>query len=196
MKREEKIFLVAKMFLEYPNLTIMELSQLPELSGISKSSIQRYLNDPLIVNLFGEETAQKIKDTLKLNSIEGKRRGDFVSFQNNDCLKSESGRFIGSKPSINKENIAKKVKHILVFAQIFLEYPNASLQEIADIYNASCQDEEMVTRDYVYDCLSEHEKYNIFSSNISEIISSQLEQRRILGNKNGADAVNSKKGSR
>lgn len=72
--------------------------------------------------------------------------------------------------------------------------PKASLQDIADMYNEANPDQEPVTRDYVYDCLSEHEKYDIFSENIAKQLSIQLEQRRILGNINGALATNSSRG--
>ena len=55
-------------------------------------------------------------------------------------------------------------------------------------------DKETVTRDYVYDCLSEHEKYNIFSSEITQKIKELLVQRRILGNQNGALKTNEFRG--
>ncbi len=192
MHKEEKICLAVNAFLKHTNLTISELSQLPELKSLSRSSIQRYLNDPQVAILFGDDVAQNIKDILKLKGMEGRKKGGLISFQNNTAMKDENGRFIGSKKAETGDNINRKIKHILIFTQLFLENPNASLQEIADMYNKAQPDGEKVTRAYVYDCLSEHTTYNIFSDEITALIASQLEQRRILGNKNGADITNGK----
>lgn len=190
MNKEEKIYIVVTSFLKNPNLTIAQLAELPELQGIPKSSISRYLNDPLIIKLFNEKVFNNIKDTLKLKGIEARRKGGLKSFQNNQALKDENGRFIGSEANKDEERIKRKIKHILIFAQLLLTNPNNSLEDIANMYNESNPENETVTRDYVYDCLSEHQKYNVFSEEISNTLAVLLEQRRILGNKNGANITN------
>lgn len=194
MNKEEKIYLVVNTFLNNSKLSISELSLLPELKGISKSSISRYLNDPIVANLFGEATYEQIKDILTMKRIEGRKKGGLTSFQNNQSLKDENGKFVGSTKAINTNNIQRKIKHILIFTQMLLENQNFSLQDIADLYNETNADGEHITRDYVYDCLSEHEKYNIFSEEISQKISEILVQRRILGNKKGALKTNENRG--
>jgi len=39
------------------------LEELSEKIGIPSSSIQRYLNDPLVETIFGEDTHRRIKET-------------------------------------------------------------------------------------------------------------------------------------
>lgn len=190
MTKEEKICKVVEAFLNHPNLTIIQLSELPELAGISKTSIQRYLNDPVISRLFDEDVYNSIKDKLKLKGLEARRKGGLTSFKNNVAIKDENGRFVGVEKANDANNISRKIKHILIFTQLFLEYPNFSLQDIADTYNYMNPDDGLVTRDYVYDCLSEHDKYDILSDRVAQQISLQLEQRRLMGNKNGADITN------
>lgn len=196
MTKEEKVSLVVRTFLEHPNLTILQLSELPELKGISSSSIQRYLNDPVIKQLFNEHIFNNIKEILALKNLEAKRKGGLTSFQNNTALKDDSGRFIGVKKASDSNNINNKIRDILIFAQIFLENPSFSLQDIIDFYNEINPNVEPVTRDYVYDCLSEHSKYEIFSEKMSSQISLQLEQRRYIGNRNGAIATYESRGKR
>lgn len=195
MTKEEKIYLVVETFLKHPNLTISELANLPELKDISKSSIQRYLNDPIISQIFNENLFNSIKDRLKLKTIEARKKGGLMSFRNNNALKDANGKFIGVEKSGEDNNIKRKIKHILFFTQVFLENPNFTLQDIADLYN-KINPTESITRDYVYDCLSEHDKYDLFSNRVSNLIASQLEQRRLLGNKNGAEITNENRGKR
>ena len=194
MNKEDKIYLVVETFLKHPNLTIEELSLLPEIEKISKSSIGRYLNDPLVATLFGKDTYEEIKNILALKKLESRKKGGMKSFQNNQALKAPNGKFIGVKRASNQDNIKRKIKHILIFTQILLEHPELSLQEIADYYNKTNNDKEKVTRDYVYDCLSEHTKYHIFSDEIATTIDEILVNRRIIGNKNGALKTNENRG--
>lgn len=194
MNKEDKIYLVVETFLKHPNLTIEELSLLPEIEKISKSSIGRYLNDPLVATLFGKDTYEEIKNILALKKLESRKKGGMKSFQNNQALKAPNGKFIGVKRASDQDNIKRKIKHILIFTQILLEHPELSLQEIADYYNKTNNDKEKITRDYVYDCLSEHTKYHIFSDEIATTIDEILVNRRIIGNKNGALKTNENRG--
>ena len=194
MNKDDKIYLVVETFLKHPNLTIEELSLLPEIEKISKSSIGRYLNDPLVATLFGKDTYEEIKNILALKKLESRKKGGMKSFQNNQALKAPNGKFIGVKRASDQDNIKRKIKHILIFTQILLEHPELSLQEIADYYNKTNNDKEKITRDYVYDCLSEHTKYHIFSDEIATTIDEILVNRRIIGNKNGALKTNENRG--
>lgn len=196
MTRKEKISLVVNTFLKYPNLTMAQLADLPELKDISKSSIQRYLNDPVICQLFNEEVFNNIKNILTMKGMGAKRKGGFNSFQNNLAVKDNNGQFRGVKKAENNDNINRKIKHILTFAQLFLENPELSLQDIADLYNEMNPGQDPVTRDYVYDCLSDQTKYEVFSEKMAKQLAYLLEQRRLLGNSNGAIIVNETRGQR
>lgn len=189
--KEKKICITVKAFLEHPNFTNEELAKL---TGFSSSSIQRYLNDPVIKELFNEETFSKIKELLSNNIKDARRKGGINSFQNNEPIKDSNGLFIGSKKSIETNRLESKCNDILIFANIFLQNPNLTLEQIADFYNKYYSDKTSeVTKDYVYDCLSKKTSYSLLADNLYEVISSQLEERRILGNKNGAIETNNKR---
>lgn len=69
--------------------TIKEIAQA---LGMSKSSVQRYLNaaqDPEIKEL--------IKEYLAANKYEGNRRGGLTSQEKNGYSKDETGRFTGRR---------------------------------------------------------------------------------------------------
>lgn len=189
--KEKKICITVKAFLEHPNSTNEELAKL---TGFSSSSIQRYLNDPVIKELFNDETFSKIKELLSNNIKDARRKGGINSFQNNEPIKDDAGYFIGNRKLSQTNRLESKCNDILIFANIFLKNPNLSLEQIADFYNNYYSDKSRkVTRDYVYDCLSKKTSYSLLADNLYEVISSQLEERRILGNKNGAVETNNKR---
>ena len=189
--KEKKICITVKAFLEHPNTTNEELAKL---TGFSSSGIQRYLNDPVIKELFNDETFSKIKELLSNNIKDARRKGGINSFQNNEPIKDDAGYFIGNRKSSQTNRLESKCNDILIFANIFLKNPNLSLEQIADFYNNYYSDKSRkVTRDYVYDCLSKKTSYSLLADNLYEVISSQLEERRILGNKNGATETNNKR---
>lgn len=193
MDQDKKICLTVKCFLEHPTFSAQQLSELTELKGISRSSIQRYLKSELINDMFGEDIYQKIQELLKLNHLSAQKKGGINSFLNNQSVKDRNGQFMGSTKNVNNKKLEIKCKHILSFANIFITYPGMSLQEIADFYNKTNPDYEMVTRDYVYDCLSSKNKYDVLSEQVWEQIESQLKSRRLAGNQNGANITNHKK---
>ena len=89
-------------FLNYPHMTMIELS---ELTGISKSSIQRYLNDPYVNELVGNEIALEIHNRLKLNKQIGNSLCGIHSAEKNIySIRDESGKFI----SINQDIIEQE----------------------------------------------------------------------------------------
>ena len=189
--KEKKICITVKAFLEHPNFTNEELAKL---TGFSSSSVQRYLNDAIIKEIFSEETFNKIKELLSNNIKNARRKGGINSFQNNEPVKESNGYFNGNKKSTQTNRLEKKCNDILIFANIFLQNPNLTLEQIADFYNKYYSDKACdVTRDYVYDCLSSKASYSLLADNLYEVISNQLEERRILGNKSGVIETNSKR---
>lgn len=72
--------------------------EISEITGISKSSVQRYLNDKeTIEKLFSKDLYNKIQESLKENIKQARSIGGINSSKNNIFLKDEKGKFIGIK---------------------------------------------------------------------------------------------------
>ena len=72
--------------------------EISEITGISKSSVQRYLNDKeTIEKLFSKDLYNKIQESLKENIRQARSIGGINSKKNNIYLKDEKGKFIGIK---------------------------------------------------------------------------------------------------
>ena len=72
--------------------------EISEITGISKSSVQRYLNDKeTIEKLFSKDLDNKIQESLKENIRQARSIGGINSTKNNIYLKDEKGKFIGIK---------------------------------------------------------------------------------------------------
>ena len=72
--------------------------EISEITGISKSSVQRYLNDKeTIEKLFSKDFYNKIQESLKENIRQARSIGGINSTKNNIYLKDEKGKFIGIK---------------------------------------------------------------------------------------------------
>lgn len=190
MDKSFKVCLTVNAFLKHPECSMKELAQLPELDGISKSSVQRYLNDPVIIDLFGRDVYDKIQKIIDAKALDARVKGGINSFKNNQALKGANGKFIGSVPLKDDSKLERKINHIIALARIFLVNPNMSLEQIAEFYNSNSSENDKITRDYVYDCLTSKDKYNILNEEAWKRIDAQLIARRIVGNRNGAMVVN------
>ena len=72
--------------------------EISEITGISKSSVQRYLNDKeTIEKLCSKDLYNKIQESLKENIRQARSIGGINSTKNNIYLKDEKGKFIGIK---------------------------------------------------------------------------------------------------
>ena len=91
-EKEKKILLVAKTFLENPVSNI----ELSEITGISPSSVQRYLNAPEIITLLGQDAFNKIQELLKNNTLAARIKGGINSTTNNMPLRDNIGKFSGN----------------------------------------------------------------------------------------------------
>ncbi len=187
IEQEKKICQVVKCFLSNPNLSNKEIANLTDMSA---SSVQRFLTNPIIYQLFGKDTFDKINILLEKRKMDARKKGGLNSFQNNEPIKDSEGKFIGVKPASSPGRLEKKCQDILVFSNMFLRNPNLSLQQIADFYNENMPGDVKVTRNYVYDCLSSRGSYDLLADNLYEVISEQLKARRIMGNIEGANTVN------
>ena len=97
IEKLENVKMVVSLFLSNDNLSIKDISKK---TGISRSSVQRYLHDPLIQEIFGEEAQiiiVQIENKLRDNYSDGVKLGGQTFASRNVSLKDENGHFIGSK---------------------------------------------------------------------------------------------------
>lgn len=86
-----KILKVASEFLK----TGASIEEVSKTTGISSSSVQRYLNDKRIIDVLGKEEYEQIKNMLKIRKQEALRRGGINSVVNNEVVKDGFGHFNG-----------------------------------------------------------------------------------------------------
>lgn len=74
------------------NLYIQEIA---DIMGYSRSSIQRYLNDPLVETIYGKEIKEIVSNRLEENYINGKIKGGSNANKTHQYVKTTNGRFNG-----------------------------------------------------------------------------------------------------
>lgn len=97
-EKNKKILIVCKMFIENDSVTILEIS---EKTGISKSSVQRYLNDKSVGDLITPQVATYIKIKLKEQKQKAAKKGGVNSKKNNVYVRDTKGKFMGSVKNID-----------------------------------------------------------------------------------------------
>lgn len=99
MTKEEKIEVVARYFHEHGG-SMIEVSEALKKDNIniSKSSVQRYLNDKTIIKIFDEQTYEQIQKRLRQQKEDGVKKGGLTFVINNEYIKDKVGHFQGSKP--------------------------------------------------------------------------------------------------
>jgi hypothetical protein len=130
-EKEKKQEIVINYFMEHPTMYINDIANA---TGIPKSTVQRYLqnNDDLII----PGTNLTIREQLKLNKMNGQKKGGINSFRNNDHIKDENGKFIGSvqtTSTIDKEE--NKRLDIKLLCTYFLEHSTLTMDEMNHIFN-------------------------------------------------------------
>jgi len=154
-------------FMENPTATIMEISTA---TGVSKSSVQRYLNHPDVVGLMVEKTGRIIADQLKYNKGVGNSKGGRTTFVRYDAIKDENGKFIGLDENIDEEKEERKRETITEVVLVFSRCPYLTITEISNLLGY--EDEG----DYVYDCLTDPRVYEIFGPVMANSILERLEK--------------------
>jgi DNA-directed RNA polymerase, sigma subunit (sigma70/sigma32) len=159
---------VLEYFQENPSASISEIS---DKTGISKSSVQRYLNHPDIVGFTIKLTGKTVKEQLEQNMLLGRSKGGKNTFSKYDHVKNKDGRFSGlvETNTENKEEQKKAdIKKIVIF---FSKYPYYTIEELSKElgYESS---------DYVYDCLTDNSVNEMMGSVISESIKAQLDKNK------------------
>lgn len=166
----EKEKKVVDYFLEHPDAYI---SEVVKETGISKSSVQRYLQkygDTYIHSL-----NKTIKDQLKENKTRGQRLGGIHSFQNNDFVKDDAGHFIGnvvSTATYDKES--KKREDIVRIVTYYLNNKTITLNDLANVFSELYG----YSRDYVYDCLLDTRVSEILGDEKAKEVEENLSNNR------------------
>ena len=139
--------------------TILDLVTI---TGLSKSSIQRYLNEEKIISeLFNTEIANKVKQGLENNKVNARIKGGLNSYRNNIAVKDYDGKFIGTIPHKTEEDkVEVKNEHIIKLARIYLSEKNTSLAILANVTKLS--------EDYIYDCLTSKRVATLLGEDVAD----------------------------
>ena len=122
-----------------------------------------------------ESQIRTIKEQLAINKNTGKVKGGLNSFKNNDVIKDENGKFVGSTKSVNPgDKEEEKLNDIKLICTFYLEKPTFTIKEISNYF---C-DLNMYTEDYVYDCLTNSRVANVMGKEAAKKIREQLERNR------------------
>lgn len=161
--------LVLEYLLEHPYAFIAEIA---EETKISKSSVQRYLDS--FSDVIIPATNQTVKDQLRINKLRGQRKGGITSFENNDSIKDESGKFIGSVKAQTTDKELQKQKDIIFISNYYLMKGQISLQELAN----ELSEIGIYTKDYVYDCLTDQRLSGLIGEYQADEIARRLREAR------------------
>lgn len=105
-RKRKNIEISVYAFFNHPSMTMIELS---ELTNISKSSIQRYLNDPYVSELVGNKIAHEIHSRLEINKRIGNQLGGIhFAEQNMQSFRDENGKFISPNVDVVEEQRGKR----------------------------------------------------------------------------------------
>ena len=170
LQKKKNILIVVGEFLRNPNLSMKELASLV---NMTPSSVQRYLNDDYIKHSLGLDVYNQVQQYLQEHKKNRAQLGGRNFAKNNRALKDENGKFIGSvKEDSELNRNLKKENDIIRLVVFYLGNPTLSLQAIAESFNPP------ITRDYVYDCLTDDRVLTLFGEDIANQVKLQLEQNR------------------
>ena len=132
------------------------------ITGLSKSSIQRYLNEEKIISeLFNVEIANSVKQGLEDNKVNARIKGGLNSYRNNVAVKDSDGKFIGTIPhKTSEDKVAVKNEHIIKLARIYLSEDNMSLSILSKVTKLS--------EDYIYDCLTSKRIIDLLGEDVAD----------------------------
>ncbi len=160
---------VVKYFLENPNASMIQIS---EATGISKSSVQRYLNKPAIANMVIPSLGCMIKEKLQQNLIKGRQKGGRNTFSLYDSIKDEQGHFVGLQATKTDSKEELKKEDIKMIVNFFSHYPYYTLEQMAK------ELDNKYTSDYIYKCLTDSRVEEIFGGVIASAINKQLSDNK------------------
>lgn len=162
--------IVVDYFLKNPKATNIEISAH---TGVSKSSVQRYLSDPAIGDISIPGLDRTIAEQILLNTKAARQKGGRSTFKKYAAQKDESGKFVGltrEDNSIDKEEVKKN--DIVAIVLWFSKNPYYTIDQLASSL------EGKYTSDYVYRCLNDPRVGEIFGNLIASSITQQLDNNR------------------
>lgn len=95
LRKKINILKSVEILLTNENISIKEIAEKEKLGS---STIQRYLNDPFILEILGERIAIEVEERLEKNLLNGRKKGAQNYVDRNEAIKSENGKFCGSFP--------------------------------------------------------------------------------------------------
>lgn len=165
---ESKRVYIYRFFLTNPDLSIGEISKL---TGISRSSVQRYLKHYSHEIIPGRGIS--IGKQLEKNMLEGRRRGGINSFKKNDFMKDSDGHFTGSNPTgLDYDKEEKKKNDILLICDYFLDHYPITLDEMVE------ELEGVYTRYYISSCLHDNRVVEVLGIDKSKLLVEKLNSVR------------------
>lgn len=167
MNSKEKVI---EYFLNHPTATNIEISAA---TGVSKSSVQRYLSHPDIGNITIPSLDRTIAEQIYLNTMAARQKGGRNTFRKYAAKKDESGKFVGlerEETTLDKEEV--KRADIINIVLWFSKNPYYTIDQIAESL------EDKYTSDYVYRCLNDSRVEEIFGNLIASSITQQLDNNR------------------
>lgn len=167
---KSKDIVVLEYFLAHPDSFIGEIS---EALSIPKSSVQRYIKKYQNINITSRGIT--IKEQLEINKVKGKKKGGNNFFKNNDSLRDENGKFVGSvKTTSETDKEEEKKKDIILIADYYLKHSTDTIDEIVSFFETL----GMYSRSYVYDCLTSKKSEEILGKDTFDKIQEQLESNQ------------------
>jgi len=155
-EKKRKILLVCKTFLEKEgNITNVELSNK---TGIPRSSVQRYLNDPLVSEVLGSEVAEKISKLIQRNLGSRSYKGGYVSSKVSVSKKDNSGHFVENTKIKRKGKYSTEVYQMAIKMAYYFITNECSISEVARVYNVSKETVRRNFNEVLKDC--DEELYN------------------------------------
>lgn len=167
MNSKEKVI---EYFLNHPTATNIEISAA---TGVSKSSVQRYLSHPDIGDITIPSLDRTIAEQIYLNTVAARQKGGRNTFRKYAAKKDESGKFVGLERealTLDKEEV--KRADIINIVLWFSKNPYSTIDQIAESL------EDKYTSDYVYRCLNDSRVEEIFGNLIASSITQQLDNNR------------------
>lgn len=177
IEREKIVF---DYFISNPTAYIQEISIA---TGIPKSSVQRYLKK---FSGYVLDTGLTIAEQLKVNQLEGKKKGGLTYFQNNTATKNEKGQFTGSKATPTEmDKPGARIQNIRFLCEYYIDRYPITIQEMAD----DLESIGLFTKDYIYRCITATDLAQIVGEDTAEEVEARLDSAkysfdRKIGGKN------------
>ena len=126
MNSKEK---VVEYFLQNPTASNIEISAH---TGVSKSSVQRYLSDPSIGDIPIPQLDRTISEQILVNTRAARQKGGRTTFKKYAAQKNESGKFIGlAKEEVTTDKEEIKRKDIVSIVLWFSKNPYYTIDQLA-----------------------------------------------------------------